>query len=55
MRDTTADLHATAVTVPCRYCGAAVGEKCVNKTTDPVTVSFIPHAQRLRDSQEVPF
>lgn len=55
MRDTTDDLHATAVTIPCTYCGAAIGQVCVNKTTDNHLSTRIPHPQRLRDSQEVPF
>lgn len=54
-RDDLDDLHATAVTIPCRYCGAGEGELCVNKTTDARLSTRIPHAQRLRDSTEVPF
>ena len=55
MRESTDDLHATAVTIPCRECGAAIGELCVNKTTEERLATRIPHPRRLRDAEEVPF
>jgi len=52
-RDELDDLHATAVTIPCRYCGAGRGEPCRNRKSG--TPTKIPHGHRLRQSQEVPF
>ena len=49
------DLHAIAVTIPCRYCGAGRGEPCRNRRAKPPTPTKIPHAHRLRDAEEVPF
>lgn len=54
-RDDLDDLHATAVTIRCTYCGAGIGELCVNKTTDGGLTTRIPHPRRLADSQAVPF
>lgn len=54
-RDELDDLHATAMTITCRDCGVAIGELCVNKSTDANLTTRIPHPRRLRDCQEVPF
>lgn len=54
-RDDLDDLHATAVTIRCTYCGAGIGELCVNKTTDENLSCRVPHTVRLRQSTEVPF
>lgn len=48
-------LHANSLTVPCRHCGAIVGEVCRNKTTDGNLPTRIPHPSRLNDTEEVPF
>ena len=54
-RDKLDDLHAAAVTIRCSYCGADIGELCVNKTTDENLSCRVPHTVRLRQSEQVPF
>jgi hypothetical protein len=54
-RDDLDDLHAAAVTIRCTYCGAGIGELCVNRRSPEQTTCRVPHAHRLRDSTEVPF
>ena len=51
----TAEIHANAVTVKCRYCLADIGQPCINQTLPTKPHTRIPHTARVNDSQEVPF
>ena len=51
----TQELRAIAATIPCRYCGADIGQPCINRTLDHQPATRIPHTARLADAQETPF
>ena len=51
----TAELHAVALTVACRYCHSIIGQPCVNRTLDDKPHTRIPHPQRMNDAEEIPF
>lgn len=51
----TAELRAIAATIRCRYCGADIGQPCINRTLDHHPATRIPHTARLNDAQETPF
>ena len=50
-----AELQTIALTVPCPYCHADRGQPCINQTIPERTPTRIPHIQRSRHAQEVPF
>lgn len=52
---TDPELHAIALTVPCRYCSAKEGEPCINHTVKNKPPTRIPHPQRITDAEEIPF
>lgn len=49
------DLHAQAVTVPCKHCGQPIGQPCINPSLDDKPPTRIPHTARLLAAEEVPF
>lgn len=49
------DLYAQAVTVPCKHCGAPIGELCVNPSLDDRPTTRIPHTSRTLQAEEIPF
>jgi hypothetical protein len=45
--------RADALRVPCRYCGAQIGEPCVTKDLDPRPLEAFPaHVVRTNDAQK---
>ncbi len=44
------DERRIAESVPCRYCGAAAGQTCVNPITEEPLAKLPAHLARLRDA-----
>ncbi|MFZ4702297.1 MAG: zinc finger domain-containing protein [Candidatus Methylumidiphilus sp.] len=51
----TAAMHATAITIGCRYCNADPGHPCINSTLKSNPPTKIPHPIRINDAEETPF
>jgi hypothetical protein len=51
----TAAMHATALTIGCRYCGSEPGQPCTNSTLKSKPPTKIPHPMRINDAEETPF
>jgi hypothetical protein len=51
----TAAMHATALTIGCRYCNAQPGYPCINSTLKSKPPTKIPHPMRINDAEETPF
>lgn len=49
------ELHAIALTVPCRYCHAPAGKPCTNQALEDRPPTRIPHTPRITDAEEIPF
>lgn len=49
------ELHATARTIPCAYCGAQIGQPCINRAIDSHPPTRVPHATRIAAAEETPF
>lgn len=50
-----AEERQQALTVPCKYCGAHIGQECRNtKTAQPLQYAAA-HISRLIDAIEIPF